>query len=190
MKLLNRKNLQRIHGYLSIFFLPFALIYMVSGVLYLWADLDTFEKEKITLYGLEPESPRELREVEALLRSELDERGYKIPREGIYLSDDEADEFKWRSGRSYRVEYRPSSSTEGKAYIRIYESTLYGRLLNFHKGEGGAIFDFLGTAFACLLLVSYLSGLFLALKLDSMRRGTWVSMILGATVVVVVLIRL
>jgi uncharacterized iron-regulated membrane protein len=36
MKLLARKNFQRLHGYLSIFFLPLALIYIVSGTLYLW----------------------------------------------------------------------------------------------------------------------------------------------------------
>ena len=190
MKLLARKNFQRLHGYLSIFFLPLALIYIISGTLYLWLDVDTFEKEKITLYDLKPSSPHALADVEALLRAELGSRQYSIPRETLYLSDEESDKFKWRSGRSYRVEYRPSSSTKGKAYITIYQSTLYGRLINFHKGEGGVFFDVMGTAFALLLLISYLSGLFLALKLDSMRRGTWLSMLLGALVVAYLLIRL
>jgi hypothetical protein len=41
----------------------------------------------------------------------------------------------------------------------------------------------MGTAFAVLLLVSYLSGLYLALKVPSMRVGMFVALFSGLAVV-------
>lgn len=170
------------HGYLSIFFLPLALLYVVSGSLYLWADLDTQVKEKVTLYGLEPDAPVEADLVRALLKRELAARGYSIPQDE--LKQDDEGEYVWRTNRSYRVVYRPSSSTKGKAYITVYNSTLYGRLLNFHKGKGSDLFDILGTSFAVLLIFSYLSGVYLAFKIPAMRKWSVMSFLLGLSVVV------
>jgi hypothetical protein len=170
----------RIHSYLSILFLPLALVYAISGIAYLFADWDTSNKNRITLYDLEPESPRILEHVEPLLREQLKANNYPIPTGELNEDDEDEAHFEWKSGRSYTVKYRPSSSTKGKAYISIRQKTFYGRLISFHKGDGRDLLDILGASFACLLIFSYLSGVYLAIKIPYLRIGTLIALIVGA----------
>ena len=174
-----RKLWMRVHSYLSILFLPLALVYAVSGIAYLFADWDTSNKSRITLYDLEPESPRSLEQVEPLLREQLKANSYSIPTGELKEDDENEAHVEWKTGRSYTVRYRPSSSTKGKAYISIRQKTFYGRLISLHKGDGRDLLDILGASFACILILSYLTGVYLAIKIPYLRTGTLIAFIGG-----------
>ncbi len=174
-----RKRWIQFHAYLSVFFFPFAIAYTLTGALYIWGDLPTLDKTNLTLYDLEPKSPATLEKVEALIREQCEKNQWPLP-SGEIRKDGK--EFKWGSTKTRQVKYKASRSTQGKAYLTYLKVTLYGRVLNFHKGKGGKFLDVLGTAFALLLLVSYLSGVYLAFKSSELRNNTVIAFILGFVV--------
>lgn len=166
----SRKAWMRFHAYLSILFLPFAAVYTYSGILYLLDAGDSYERKTVTLYDLEPDAPETIEDATPLVKETVEANGYELPEN----APEKGEKYiTWRSDNGLKIDYRPSSSTEGKAYIKIRKLTLYGRAIDFHKGDGGADWMmWLGITFASLLMVSYLSGVVLAIQIPSMRIGS------------------
>ncbi len=177
----SRKRWIQFHAYLSVFFFPFAIVYTITGALYIWGDLKTSHKDQVTLYDLKPNAPNSLQDIESLIRKHCEINSWEIPNGALELGDKA---YGWGSKKSIHIKYRQSGSTKGKAYLTYTKVTLYGRLLNFHKAKGGTFLDILGTSFALLLIVSYLSGIYLAFKSRELRNKTLIAFVIGFTALV------
>jgi len=179
-----RKRWMQIHAYLSIFFFPFALLFATSGVLYLWSDLETKTGEDIILQELTPEAPTTLDDVEALLREQIKQNNWAVPTGTL---SKRGNKFRWGSTTSTFIEYQASSTIKSEATLTLNKVNFYGRLLNFHTGKGSSLMDTLGTLFAILLIVSYLSGTVLAFKTKWMRTSTIIAFSLGLITLILAL---
>lgn len=167
----------QLHGYLSIFFLPLACVYAFSGSAYLWLDPKESLQMTIEIQNLVSIVPVTEEKIKAVILQEL-------PKNGIFSSPrgklkQQGNRFSWGDQRHLRVKYYVSAQNPQTAILKISTPTLYGRLIGFHKGKGSGLIKGLGTGFALLLIVSYLSGLFLALKTTWLKKFTILSFIIG-----------
>lgn len=176
VKKFNRKLWMQLHGYASLFFLPFACVYAISGALHIWAEPHEFEKHIISLTQLQPQAPDTQADVQALIKAELAKNHLSQP-EGDLKQRGKS--FVWGKNNDRLVKYTPDPQDPHRASLQLSQITFYGRMISFHKGKGSNLLDVLGTGFALLLVCSYLSGLLLALKTAWMQKASLVSLALG-----------
>lgn len=175
----NRKLWMQLHGYVSVFFLPLACLYAISGVLTIWVDPDTVHKSTLELTALTPMAPVAPDSVRALITAELQQRQLPLPSGELKQKNTQ---FEWGERNGLQVQYRHSEQNPQNASLRIIRPTFFGHLMAFHKGKGGTLLNLLASGFALLLLSSYLSGLLLALKTTWMQKAAWIALILGVVV--------
>lgn len=173
----------QLHGYLSIFFLPLACVYVISGSAHLWLT----PKESVQLIkeiqNVEPIAPVTQEKVRQLILQQL-------PKNSIFSSPrgklkQHGDNFSWGEQRHLKVKYSISALNPQTAFLKITTPTLYGRMIGFHKGKGAGFIKALGTGFGLLLIVSYLSGLFLALKTTWLKKTTIMSFFIGLIITLI-----
>lgn len=157
---MRKKSWMKIHTYLSLFFLPFALAYAITGVGYIFGlQQDSFAK----VYEIPLDSaPAAGQERERLLEL-LQAGNLRIP------SDQEVRLVKGNptiGNTAYSASIAKDKS--GKPVFRVVERSAYGVLLLMHKSMGkkfeilGAklsVFDVFAIGFGVSLLLFYLSGL-------------------------------
>ncbi len=168
------------HAYLSCFFLPLALLYALTGTLYLF-DIKGGAAERME-YHLEGNTPwpKTEQEAKALVHEleikfnisiEFPKFYYDTPNmKGWYdLSGEVA--FKNKHG------YHPME-------LFIEEYNLWRQLLFIHKGIVGDLFKVLSILFGMSLLFSLLSGTIVALVMPKLKKNAIISLILGSLVLV------
>ncbi|PAF41682.1 PepSY-associated TM helix domain-containing protein [Helicobacter sp. 11S03491-1] len=171
-----KKNYQKIHIYLSIFFLPFALLYAVTGILYLThysggKDLSTykvdFEKQ--------------------LTKEELADFGLKFLHEkNIKFRNMDVSFAKNRIQIGLMANYARISQSDGKIKIDVYKGNIIRYLMSLHFGQGKWYFDVLGIAFGAALAIFYLTGILMVKHHSKHKKPLWISFFLGLGVVIVV----
>ncbi|PIQ24018.1 hypothetical protein COW36_05730 [bacterium (Candidatus Blackallbacteria) CG17_big_fil_post_rev_8_21_14_2_50_48_46] len=185
MKKFDRKLWMQIHGYLSIFFLPLACLFALSGTLYMWIEPQETSKQTFELSALTPIAPVTPELVKDLVLNEL--KSHKISAPQGELTQ-KGNRFLWGKKSGVQVQYQPSESNPQSATIKLSQPTFFGRLMAIHKGKGGTLLNSLTTGFAILLLGSYLSGLLLALKTTWMQKASLISLVAGVFVSVIAFI--
>lgn len=184
-KMISKKTWMKIHTYLSLFFLPFALIYAITGVGYIFDLRQDFGAK---VFELELESMPKKGEEQNLLLELLAKHHLKIPPNT---------EVKLIKGNPSigNVAYSATISRgkDGKPTFRVVERSWYGVLLLMHKSSGSkfelgsfkfSVFDILAIGFGISLLLFYLSGLIVT---SFCKRDRVVSFaILGGGVIVCV----
>jgi len=152
-----RKLLIQIHGYIAVFFLPLALLYAVTGALYITGETGGVVRTKatITLVSI-PDSAQELL---PLIEPTLVENNWRVPPLSDYVREF-PDGYMWSSlGESIRVTL-PAGDSKDKSEIIIFhgKNTWYKQLVEIHKDHAGFYFSILGLAFGVGMLIMTISG--------------------------------
>lgn len=157
---INKKRWMQIHTYLSLFFLPAALIYALTGVLYIF-EIRQDSGAKILEFELE--SMPKNGEEQAFILHILQENNLKIPSD-IAIK-------KVRNNKMMGNTYYNAMLTKNKAdkpILRVTQRNLYGVLMLMHKSSGTkhevfglqlSVFDWIAIGFGISLVIFYFSGL-------------------------------
>lgn len=154
------KLFRQIHIELSLFFLPLALLYAITGALYL-SGFNQDSGAKIWKYSL-PQVQKE--DLPRVVNDELLKNGLEP------IKDPELRKGKRNSlllgGAAYSV-----SLTEEKGgwNMKVIKRGFWGNLIMLHKGKAKWYFDVLAYAFATSLIIFYFSGLMMT-KFCQKRR--------------------
>lgn len=156
----DRKLWMQIHLYLSLFFLPVAFIYALTGALYLF---DLREEVGAKVYEIKLDSMPEKGQEKAFIIQTLEANQLPVPKN----TDVRIQKGNLVMGSlTYSVSL--SSNKQGEPQLRAVDRSLYGILLLMHKAKGSkyeigsfklGLFDFIAIGFAFSLIIFYFSGL-------------------------------
>lgn len=170
----------KVHLYLSLFFLPAALIYAITGSLYLF---NVREEAGATIHEVKINLLPNGHEQETILNI-LKENNLKIPKNT---------ELKVVRGNQSMGSMQYSVSVikdkDGSYILRTVERSLYGILLLMHKGKGGFYFDIIAVSFSISLILFYVSGLIITSFCKNKRKTALIAFLLGfvATITMIIL---
>lgn len=161
----------KVHLYLSLFFLPAALIYALTGALYIF-DVRENADAKIQEFTL-PSIPQQGEE-QATILSVLHANNLKVPNDTqIRLQKGNAT----MGSIAYNVSI--TTNKQGQAIVRVTDRGLYGILVLMHKAKGKFYFDIIAVGFAISLMIFYLSGLIITSFCKKKRKEALLTFTLG-----------
>lgn len=179
---ITKKTWMQIHTTLSIFFLPMALLYVLTGVGYIfgykdnaWANISEFNLPNIPQQGYEKEA----------MINFLTEKNIKIPKNT---------ETKIIKGAATmgNIKYNVSISEnkkDGTVKLTVTDRSIYGIMVLMHKSKGAYYFDILAVSFSMSLILFYLSGLIMTSFCKKNRKNALIYFSAGtfATIVAICL---
>lgn len=163
------------HAYLSCFFLPFALLYSLTGILYL---LD-FKGSETVLHSVFIETDQPLPETE-LSALEIYESALKmypqlpIERPENFWHDDHLVSWWHFQGEVLLLPTISESGLKG-FQIRVEEYNFLKQLHFIHKGLAGLAFKVFGIFMGLSLLISIITGAVIALVMPKLKRWAVIS---------------
>ena len=170
------KNFRLVHLYISLFFLPLALLYAVTGVMLVCGfNQDTGAKKQTFHLSSEFNKESIADEVKTFLQS----KNIALP------SNFEPQKAKgggvmYGSG-AYNV---VAQSGEKETRIVVTQRSFLGLIMLLHKGKAMWYFNILAFGFAFALAMLYISGLIIA-NLGKMKAKAWASVGAGFVVVII-----
>lgn len=170
------------HAYISCFFLPFALLIALTGILYLF-DIKGGPSEKFEyLLSEEIDFPLEKKEAKAFIENYLTEKqnGLHLPLPSNYW-EDHAIQGWWDFHGGVMLD----AHDDNQLKIQVETNNLMRKLLYIHKGIAGDIFVIFGILFGISLLFSLLSGTIVALVMPKLKKNAVIFMLAGALSVLV-----
>lgn len=176
------KFFRQIHIYFSLFFLPVAILFSISGVAYIFGfnqDVGIKKESYIMQKNIIPG-----KESEELVKF-LKERGLKIPNDTELKQKGKGKEATLTMGGvHYSVDM--SARDDGSYEVVLKTRSLLGDMIMLHKNKGEWYFAILGVGFGVILFVLYFSGLMMTLfasKKDRMRQ--YITLFLGLCVTLI-----
>lgn len=175
------KQFRNIHIYLSLFFLPLALMYALSGVLYICGINQDFGATKQT-YTLEQEIEKG-QEAQALVEY--------LKSNHLSITTNLEPKVNRKSGAlevgsvhyAASIKQNPDSSWT----ITTIERSLIGDMIMLHKSKAKWYFDVLAIGFGLTLILLYISGLMITLfNIKKNRKSQIVTILVGVVVSLVV----
>ena len=166
-----RKKWIQIHAYLSLFFLPVALLYAITGSLYIFgikdlagATINDYELEEAFSPGQEAKTMLGL----------LEKNNLQIPK------NQEVYDYKGVPTMG-SIWYNAALVKEksGEYIMRTTQRSIYGILVLMHKSKGRFYFDVLAIGFAASLMFFYLSGLVATSFAKEHRKAAFSMLALG-----------
>ncbi len=180
-KMINKNKLFRqIHIYVSLFFLPCAVLFALTGIVYiLGADQDT---------GLKVENYKLVKNIEAgkekdALIQYLQENNLKIPSNTEVIKG--KDKGVTIGGAHYSANIAPIAQNEYA--ITLKTRSLLGDMIMLHKDKGAWYFSVLSIAFGIALFLLYISGLIITLFASKKDRQKQLAT-LGAGIIITILL--
>lgn len=170
------KTFRLIHIYISLFFLPLALFYAVSGVLFLSGFNQDSGAEKKSFYI---DSPFVAEKISAQVKEFLEQNNLRLP-----------SSFESKSARGGGIMFgNPVYSVTAKQKgdgisIETTNRSVIGLAMLLHKGKAKWYFDVLAIGFALALFALYVSGLIIA-NLSKIKAKAWASVGVGLLVMIV-----
>lgn len=164
------------HAYLSCFFLPLALIYALTGLLFLFeikgGAAETFEYSYSDIVWSHEEADARNESIR-LLKQGNAKQHLPLP-ENYFISDD------WQGWYDIHQEVRlVAENAEHGAKIVIEKNNLMRQLLYIHRGIAGEIFKILGILLAISLLFSIISGAIVALAMPKLKKNATLATCFG-----------
>ncbi len=175
------KAFRNIHIYLSLFFLPVALMYAVTGIVYISGFNQDVGATKNT-YTLNAEISKG-GEAEAMLKY-LQDNNIPLPSKTEPKPDRRSGGLSV-GGAHYSAVI--AKNGENTWTITTIERSLLGDLIMLHKAKGKWYFNVLGIGFGITLMLLYLSGLMITLFNSKKNRGVQYATIVAGVVVSVIL---
>lgn len=179
--MINKNKLFRqIHIYLSLFFLPCALLFALTGIVYIFG-INQDVGLKIEHYQL-PKTIESGKEREALIEY-LKENGLKVPSNtNIIKSRDKGVTI---GGTHYSANIVQNSTNEYN--ITLKTRSLLGDMIMLHKNKGTWYFSVLSIGFGVVLFMLYISGLMITLFANKKDRSKQFA-VLGMGIIVTLLL--
>lgn len=170
------KNFRLLHIYISLFFLPLALLYAVSGVLFLCGFNQDSGADKKTFYLNTPFVPQK---IPAQVKELLEQNNLKLP------SSFEPKKAKWGGVMFGTPNYSVVARQKDKGVsVEVTQRSVIGLVMLLHKGKAKWYFDILAYGFALALAMLYISGLIIA-NLNKIKTKAYLSVIAGFLAVIV-----
>lgn len=171
------KLFRQIHIELSLFFLPLALLYAITGALYL-SGFNQDSGAKIWKFTL-PHIQKE--ELPKALDEELLKRGLNP------IGDMKLKKGKGNSLMLGGTNYSAMLTENGNEWkIKVVKRGFWGNLIMLHKGKARWYFDVLAYAFALSLMIFYFSGLMMTKFCQKRRKRALLVTGLGFVIVTIV----
>lgn len=175
----------KLHAYFACFFLPITLLYVATGVLYLF-DIkggvkETFEYS-VTLTTPWPESESKAKQI---VENELNGKNHAILPNDYYLERGGIHDW---YGYKQEVILKPLEQPL-QAMLIVKEHDLWHQFLLIHKGHAGKLFWIFGIGLGISLAFSLISGVVVSLQLPQLKKQSLLSIGLGGLVLIVVFIQ-
>ena len=171
-----------IHIYASLFFLPMALLFALSGALFIFGA-DAEIGAKYQHYTLERDIAKG-QEADAMLEF-LRENNIALPKN---QPADNKDENVLASLGTLHYNASIKESAPNVYEITTQNRSFLGILMGLHEAKDGSIFDILAIGFALTLFVLYITGVIITLLAMSKNRRKSQYIALGAGIFVCVLV--
>ncbi len=155
----------KLHGYISMFFFPLALIYAITGALVIFGEYGNLAKEQHSI-NIAPENLSSIEFQQKLATDFLQSVGEEQLPQGkprIVRGS-----FYWGRPSSINLSI-VKSNKPGEAILHIRRPDLLFSLIILHKAKGGRLFDYFGFVFALAMIFMYVSGIFIFWKIKSKR---------------------
>ncbi len=171
---MSRRLLVLIHGYIAVFFLPFALLYAITGGLYILGESGGDTRSTVSITTSTP--PSSAGEAISLMQAELSSRGWRVPTA--------TDPYRELQGGYYwghfseTLRFAPSK-TEGQWDIIHQQNSWYRQLVEIHKDHAGLYFSIMGFGFAIGMFVLILSGAFMMFQSKVHRKMATILVVVG-----------
>jgi len=181
-----RFNLIKIHTMLGVFFLPLALMFLISGALYTF-DVKG-ELEKLS-YRVERQAPivMTLDVVRPIVEGELAKRGIALPENSPKIKRKKGRlQFRW-SDMDHRIRFSLSADPN-IGFLRISTPSLYHRFAQLHFANGSLLFKIIAAVMVIVLIVQFLMGIVVSLRSPKMRKLMLVSLLTGFGVFAVLVV--
>lgn len=161
----------QIHLYLSLFFLPMALIYTITGSLYVFGVRHEALAEvvEIKIFQDIPKGEERAAILETLAANSLrvpKDTEVHFARNRMIMGD-------------LRYQVTLSKVKEREYILRSINRNFYGVLLSLHRSHGKYYFDILAIGFSIALVLLYLSGFFITAFCKKDRKGSLIAVVLG-----------
>ncbi|MDN5280099.1 MAG: hypothetical protein PWR01_4064 [Clostridiales bacterium] len=172
----------KIHGYISIFFLPLALIYAITGALIIVGERGNLAKEEHVI-KLDHQLLSDLNAQKNAISDFFSQKGEtKLPTGEPKLI---RGELYWGLPSSVNVSLKKGNEPN-EAILQIRKPDLLFSLVILHRARGGRLFDYLGFVFALAMIFMYLSGIVIFWKIKSKRIALSLTFAGGTVVTVIV----
>jgi len=181
-----RFNLIKVHTILGVFFLPLAMMFLISGALYTF-DVKG-ELEKLT-YKVERQTPivMTLDVVRPIVEQELAKRGIALPKNSPKMKRKKGRlQFRW-SDMDHRIRFSLSADSN-VGFLRISTPSLYHRFTQLHFANGSLLFKVIAAVMVAVLIVQFLMGIVVSLRSTKMRKLMLVSLFSGFGVFVILIV--
>ena len=157
----------RIHVYLSMFFLPAAVIYAVTGALCVSGIRGDTTPETTIPVQLGMPVPKDMQAIAAIAAEKLVENGLEVPR-----GDPEMKRGAVVLGKytGYYASLKVSPKT-GEGELTVRRPGWYRILMLLHLAAGGAVFNVLAVAFSVSMIAIYVSGIIPCWRSPRLRRA-------------------
>lgn len=173
MKPKARNQLVNVHVVLATFFLPIAVMFLVTGGLYTIAIKGSYKSTTHPVVLKEP-LPSELGALVSMAEGELARLGIEPPTGGAGLRKaGTSQELEW-TGANRDVSLRPTADPL-VAELVVKDTTAYRRLVQLHKAKGSAVGKAISVAWAVALMAMLVSGASIAWGSPKHRRLAMIS---------------
>lgn len=164
----NRYHLMLTHMLLGSFFLPLAIIYVLSGALYTVDVKGHVDKQTFTLALNEPFTP-DIEQLTRVTAQALGERQLPVPSgEPVLRGKNGSYQLRW-GDLAHLVTVVPGDDRRSVKVTARKRSPLT-QIMRIHRAEAGVMFKVLAVMLAAGLLVLFVTGGWMAYAIPKMRR--------------------
>lgn len=182
---INRLFFMQVHLLLATFIFPIALMFFVTGALYIVGFEGHFDTEVYTL-KLNAPLQKDDAALTDFITNELKNLNLSPPTAKVHnYSKDEFIKFELR-GAALRVTLESTQPSEAK--LTVQQANWYKKLLELHTNNGTTAFKVYAMVFAVSLLMLLVTGYIMALQLPKYRKMTLYSTAAGIVVFIVMVI--
>ena len=178
---MSRRLLVLIHGYIAVFFLPLALLYAVTGGLYILGETGGDDRTTVSVAVTTP--PQSAVEAIRLMRPELEQHGWRVPGDDEYYRELQGGYYWAKFTGSLR--FTPTQS--GSQWEIVHQRNhWYKQLVEIHKDHAGIYFSVLGFGFATGLFILIGSGAYMMFQSPAYRKAASILFVSGISVTAIV----
>jgi hypothetical protein len=178
---MNRSLIIKIHLFLACLYLPFMLLMPLTGVSYLLGFKG--EETKSEMFQAPPPPSLEESELKKYFQTNLEKNGIKPNFESIKINGQE-----YILRPSTRTHFIVKNNLEADWSFFKIEPNWLKRLIEIHKGHGPKLMKWFEISFGLALILTTLSGLWLAITIPAYRKITGISFVAGLIVIILSLI--
>lgn len=187
MPLFSRQIWMKLHAYLACFFLPFTLLYILTGIFHLFDIHGEHKKTAEYVIELADVWPNSEPDAERVVKQLLIQKNHSSLPDNYYPDYPKEGDHEWFGGKQEVTLQHTGIASQAKLVIK--EHGMLQQLLFIHKGIAGNLAWFIGVMFGLHLLISVISGVALVLQMPTFKAYSVLSLASGFILLVYVFVR-